>query len=173
VRPRSTLDIQVSLKLFIGGMGALTIGQVAQLAGVTTPTIRYYESIGLLRKPARTTAGYRQYSHRTVKELDFIGKARALGFTLEEIGEIVQLTRAGKRPCARVMDLTRQRLREVDEQMQRLAAFRSQLNAELHRWERDPDAPCNGSCQMIDSSTAAAGSELPSLRTNSHSRLCR
>lgn len=56
-------------------MAALNIGQVAQLAGVTAPTVRYYESIGLLRKPARTTAGYRQYSQSTIRDLDFIAKA--------------------------------------------------------------------------------------------------
>ena len=147
-------------------MGALNIGQVAQRAGVTAPTVRYYESIGLLRKPPRTAAGYRKYSNSTVNELDFIGKARALGFTLEEIGEILRLTRAGKRPCARVLDLARQRLAAVEEQMQCLAAFHSRLSAELQRWERAPEAACNGTCQMIDSSTAAAGADAPSLRVN-------
>lgn len=151
-------------------MAALNIGQVAQLAGVTAPTVRYYESIGLLRKPARTTAGYRQYSQSTVKELDFISKARGLGFTLDEIAEIVQLTRAGKRPCARVMDLARHRLAEVDEQMQRLAAFREQLSAELQRWERSSEIACDGACQMIDSSIAMPGAEPPAPRLPRRSR---
>ena len=59
-------------------MPPLNIGEVAERAGVTTPTVRYYESIGLLKKPARSDAGYRRYSEATVAELQFIKKARAL-----------------------------------------------------------------------------------------------
>ena len=141
-------------------MPPLNIGEVAERAGVTTPTVRYYESIGLLKKPARSDAGYRRYSEATVTELEFIKKARALGFSLDEIGEIVQLTRSGKRPCARVMDLAKTRLADVDEQMRRLAAFRAQLVNELSRWE-EPTEPGCGMCQLIDSSTPKPGAEFP------------
>ncbi len=145
-------------------MPPLQIGEVAELAGVTAPTVRYYESIGLLKKPARSASGYRHYSEVTVRELGFIRKARALGFSLEDISEIVQLTRSGKRPCARVIDLANEHLAEVDEQMRKLATFRDQLAAELARWRR-PDEPVGeGLCQMIESSNPAPGTEPPGLR---------
>ena len=156
----SPLDIQVDEKVCNRAMPPLNIGEVAARAGVTTPTVRYYESIGLLKKPARSDAGYRRYSEATVGELEFIKKARALGFSLDEIGEIVQLTRSGKRPCARVMDLARTRLADVDRQMRRLAAFRAQLVNELSRWE-EPAEPGCGMCQMIESSDLKPGAEFP------------
>lgn len=142
-------------------MPPLNIGEVAERAGVTTPTVRYYESIGLLKKPARSDAGYRRYSESTVAELEFIKKARALGFSLEEIAEIVRLTRSGRRPCARVIDLAKARLADVDEQMRKLSAFRTQLATELSRWEEPGDSRCDGLCQMIESSHPKAGSEFP------------
>ena len=141
-------------------MPPLNIGEVAERAGVTTPTVRYYESIGLLRRAARSDAGYRRYAETTVAELDFIKKARALGFSLDEIGEIVQLTRSGKRPCARVMDLAKARLADVDAQMRRLAAFRTQLAKELSRWE-EPLEPGCGMCRMIATSNLKSGAEFP------------
>ena len=139
----------------------MNIGEVAERAGVSAPTVRYYESIGLLKKPVRSGGGYRRYSEATVAELEFIKRARALGFTLEEIGEIVQLTRSGKRPCVRVMDLAKTRLAEVDEQMRRLSMFRTQLAAEISRWETPVDSSCDGVCQMIDSSRPDPGVEFP------------
>ena len=142
-------------------MPPLNIGEVAERAGVTAPTVRYYESIGLLKKPARSDAGYRRYSEATVAELEFIKKARALGFSLDEIGEIVQLTRSGRRPCARVIDLARTRLADVDEQMRKLTAFRAQLARELARWEGPGDPGCDGMCQMIESSKPRPGAEFP------------
>lgn len=142
-------------------MPPLNIGEIAERAGVTAPTVRYYESIGLLKKPARSNAGYRRYSEATVAELGFINKARALGFSLEEIGEIVQLTRSGRRPCARVIDLAKTRLADVDGQMRKLAAFRTQLATEISRWE-GPGAPAGeGMCQMIQSSRPRPGAEFP------------
>lgn len=151
------MDLKVSNR----AMPPMNIGEVAERAGLTAPTVRYYESIGLLKKPARSGCGYRRYSDATVAELEFIKKARALGFSLEEIGEIVQLTRSGKRPCARVMDLAKARLEDVDEQMRRLSAFRKQLAAEISRWEAPLESGCDGMCELIDSSTPEPGTEFP------------
>lgn len=145
-------------------MPPLHIGDVAELAGVTAPTVRYYESIGLIRKAPRATSGYRTYSREAVKDVEFIRKARALGFSLGEIGEIVQLTRSGRKPCSRVVDLARQHLAEVDEQMRKLSSFRNQLAAELARWEEPSSPTGDGLCQMIESSAPAADSELPDRR---------
>lgn len=147
-------------------MPPLHIGDVAELAGVTAPTVRYYESIGLLRKPPRSASGYRSYSREAIKDLEFIRKARALGFSLGEIGEIVQLTRSGKKPCSRVVDLARQRLADVDEQMRKLASFRNQLAAELVRWEEPSSPTCDGLCQMIESSAPPPDSTLPDRHQN-------
>lgn len=72
-------------------MATLTIGRLARRAGVNVETIRYYERRGLLPEPPRTGSGYRQYQPQAVRRIGFIKRAQALGFTLEEIGELLAL----------------------------------------------------------------------------------
>ena len=96
-------------------MTGLLIGAVARRAGVSPPTIRYYEDIGLLVPPLRSSSGYRRYSDTTVEELRFIRKAQALGFSLEEIGDILRLSRSGKTPCSHVLTVAHRHLAAVEE----------------------------------------------------------
>lgn len=70
---------------------ALTIGQLAKRAGVNVETIRYCERRELLAEPPRTTSGYRQYSEAAVRRIRFVKRAQELGFTLEEIAELLEL----------------------------------------------------------------------------------
>jgi DNA-binding transcriptional MerR regulator len=131
-------------------MAGLLIGDVAKLAGVSPPTIRYYEEIGLLPAPLRSSAGYRRYSERTVEELRFIRKAQALGFSLDEIREILKLSRSGRTPCSHVLSLAHQHLAAVDARIRRLQAFREQLAGEVAKWDGQEMPTCDGLCQLID-----------------------
>ncbi len=131
------------------------IGDVAKRSGVTAPTIRYYEQIGLLTAPARSSTGYRRYSDRTVEELQFIRKAQALGFSLDEVGEILELSRAGGTPCSRVLSLAQQHLAGVEERIRQLSAFRDHLAAELQRWDGLNEPTCQGMCRLIDTADSA------------------
>jgi len=128
------LTFNTTLRCVLRNMPGLLIGDVAERVGVAAPTIRYYESIGLLKAPARSATGYRRYSERTVEELRFIKKAQALAFSLDEIGEILKLTRSGNTPCSRVVSLGHQHLAAVDERIRQLQAFRDQLASELAKW---------------------------------------
>jgi MerR family copper efflux transcriptional regulator len=130
-------------------MAGLLIGDVAERAGLTAPTIRYYESIGLLAPAPRSATGYRRYSDTTLEELRFIKKAQSLGFSLEEIGEILKLSRAGDTPCSHVLDLTRRHLKAVEERIQQLTRFRDQLGAEVAKWDGKQEPTCRGLCQII------------------------
>jgi DNA-binding transcriptional MerR regulator len=131
-------------------MSALLIGDVAERAGVPTPTIRYYESIGLLKPAPRSSAGYRRYSEQTVEELRFIKKAQALGFSLEEVGQILALSRSGKVPCSQVLSIAHGHLAAVDERLRQLQTFRDQLASELAKWDRqEGGVTCGGLCQFI------------------------
>jgi DNA-binding transcriptional MerR regulator len=144
-------------------MAGLLIGDVSKHTGVSTPTIRYYEDIGLLPSPARSGGGYRRYSEAAVEELQFIRKAQALGFSLDEIKEILQLSRSGKAPCAHVLSLAHQHLAAVDERIRLLRAFRRQLAADLDKWEQQRTAvTCSGLCQLI------ADTEPPAEAVNLH-----
>ena len=129
--------------------GGLLIGEVAQRAGVSPATIRYYEDLGLLPPPARSSTGYRRYSASAVEELRFIRKAQALGFSLEEVSEILTLSRAGKAPCSRVLSLAQQHLAAVDERIRQLERFRGHLAAEIAKWDGTRTPTCRGLCQII------------------------
>jgi DNA-binding transcriptional MerR regulator len=111
-------------------MAGLRIGDVAVRSGLTAPTIRYYESVGLLKRVPRSDAGYRHYTDEAIEELRFIKKAQALGFSLDEIREILKLSRAGKAPCSRVLELARRHLAAVKERIRQLSRFHDALASE-------------------------------------------
>ena len=79
-------------------MELLSIGQLARRAEVGVETVRYYERRGLLQEPQRRQSGYRQYSEEAVSRLQFIRRAKDLGFTLREIGELLSLGHDPLRP---------------------------------------------------------------------------
>lgn len=130
-------------------MAGLLIGRVSQQTGVSVPTIRYYESLGLLSAAARSASGYRCYDRAVLEELRFIKKAQTLGFSLDEIREILELTRAGTDPCARVLGLARHHLSRVDEQIAQLASFRDRLAGEIAKWDGVDQPTCKGLCRII------------------------
>ena len=137
------------MKVLYSGMAGLLIGQLAGRAGIAAATIRYYESIGLLAPPRRSAAGYRRYSEGTLEEIAFIKKAQALGFSLEEVAEILRLSRAGEAPCDRVLSLAHQQLAAVDERIRQLQSFRGHLAAEVQKWDGQTAPTCEGLCQII------------------------
>jgi len=98
------------------------IGTIAKHAGVPIKTIRYYEEVGLLPKPARTASRYRLYAPDTIDRLQFIKKAQNLGLQLADIKEILDLADRGHCPCGHVQRLLRKRL---DELRQKIADLRS------------------------------------------------
>jgi DNA-binding transcriptional MerR regulator len=130
-------------------MAGLLIGAVAKQTGLSVPTIRYYESFGLLSAAPRSAAGYRRYGKEALDELRFVKKAQALGFSLEEIKEILTLSRAGSAPCAHVLDLARHHLRVVDERIAQLSRLRNQLAGEIAKWDGVTQPTCEGLCRII------------------------
>src|SRR5438874_2386413 len=98
-------------------MTALTIGQVADAADVNIQTIRYYERRGLFPTPRRTPAGYRQYADDAVARLRFIKHAQELGFSLQEIQELLGLRVRRGAACDAVERKTRQKIEVVQQRM--------------------------------------------------------
>ena len=105
----------------------MRIGEVAEQAAVTTKTIRYYESIGILPTPDRTPSGYRAYDSTTLERLRFIRDAQASGLTLTEIKSILELKGQGERSCEHTRSLIQRQLTEVDVQIHRLESARREL----------------------------------------------
>lgn len=155
----------------MGRMAGLLIGDVSKRTDVPAPTIRYYEEIGLLPSPARSGAGYRRYSDSTIEELRFIRKAQGLGFTLDEIAEILQLSRSGKAPCSHVLSLAHQRLAAVDERIRQLRVFRRQLATDVAKWDKQRTAvTCTGLCQFITDAEPTAEKVTLHLNPRRHTR---
>ena len=124
----------------------LTIGRIARLAEVGVDTIRFYERRGLLPEPVRTAAGYRLYSTDTVNRLHFIRRAKALGFSLEEITTLLDLQDNGG-PKAKVKDITQRKLEGINAKIDDLERMRDVLN--------DLNKKCSGKgdvcgCPIID-----------------------
>src|SRR5215510_4168147 len=102
----------------------LRVGEVARLSGVGIETLRFYERSGLLDRPARTESGYRLYKEDVLERLDFIKRAQTLGFTLDELGRVIAEKRAGQTPCAKVREIVRRRLQELDERIAQMRSYR-------------------------------------------------
>ena len=138
---------------------SLRIAEVADRVGISTATVRYYERIGVLPEPERADNGYRLYDDHTVERLGFIARAKQLGCTLEEIGELVVAWDGGE--CGPIQDRLRSLVAD------KLAAARAEvvalvtLTAELRRaaaaLERHrPTGGCDDRCGCITDTTAAA-----------------
>lgn len=134
------------------------IGELATELGINPKTIRYYEEIGLLPRAKRTDNGYRLYGDADRERLHFISKAKAVGLTLEEIGQILALRRTGAPPCEHVVGLLDHKLRAVEEQLRTLSDFRTELLTlrEEARQTRHTDACV---CGIIEQHTARHGEE--------------
>ncbi|MEZ5343603.1 MAG: heavy metal-responsive transcriptional regulator [Acidimicrobiales bacterium] len=129
----------------------MRIGELAELAGVSTKTIRYYESIGILAPPARTASGYRSYFADAVERLRFIRDAQATGLRLTEIQSILELKDSGARSCAHTASLLDRHLAELDQQIERLVTARTELVALAQRARAVDPAACTdpNRCQVI------------------------
>ncbi len=129
----------------------MRIGALAELSGVTTQTIRYYESIDLLAEPERTPAGYRRYSADAVERLRFVRDAQASGLTLAEIETLLSMKDAGLATCAHTVSFLRRHLETIDAQIERLQAARADMLELAERADRLDVAACTdpNRCQVI------------------------
>ena len=116
------------------------------------------EELGLLTAPLRSDAGYRRYSETAIDELRFIKKGQGLGFSLEEIREILSISRAGEAPCAHVLDLAQRNLAAAEERILHLQAFRDRLAAQIAKWKDRsmPTCSADGLCEIINSADLPA-----------------
>lgn len=120
----------------------LAIGTLAKRTGTKVQTIRYYEQIGLLPEPGRTEGGQRRYGDADLDRLAFIRHARQLGFTLEAIRELLDLSDNPSRSCAEVDVIAHRQLKEVEARIARLEALRKELKRMLRECRRDTVSDC-------------------------------
>lgn len=108
-------------------MSGMTVGKAAERAGVSRKAIRLWEAKGLLPAAERTEAGYRLFDEADLDVLLFIRRAKALGLTLEEINDILDLQRGGAQPCGRVTQMLDAHIEQIDHTMAELRQLRHAL----------------------------------------------
>ena len=144
-------------------MGTLTIGRLAEAAEVGIDTVRFYERAGLLKKPQRTAAGYRLYGGSDAARLRFIRRAKALGFSLEEIAELLRLNDGGGRRGA-VRALAKRRVAEIEQKLAALTRMRDTLRHLVRQCHGD--GPLAG-CPIIEAVLPADTNPAVSRRIRS------
>jgi DNA-binding transcriptional MerR regulator len=154
----------------------MKIGELALQVGVNVQTVRFYERQGLLPEPPRRESGYRIYGSGDLHRLRFIRQAKAMGFSLEEIREILRMRAQGACPCGRVLSLGERHLRDIRQTIRRLAGFEKELSRALKKWKKSdrPKLAANEFCALIEHTMEApkrsrAKDSLPTERlSNPH-----
>ena len=120
----------------------LNIGDAARASGVTAKMIRHYESIGLVKAPHRTEAGYRLYGEQDVRVLQFIHRGRALGFSLDQIRDLLALWEDKHRASADVRAMALAHIAELDRKIAEMAAMRRTLESLAASCHGDDRSDC-------------------------------
>lgn len=123
----------------------ISIGKLAKQTSTSVQTLRYYETLGLIPAPTRTSGNQRVYEPSHVKRLSFIRHARELGFPLEAIKELLRLSDDPEQSCATADAIAQEQLREVDSRITRLTA----LKGELERMIGECRTGIVGECKVI------------------------
>ena len=123
-------------------MARLAIGDLGKRTGTKVETIRYYERIGLLPEPGRTEGNYRSYDNGHLGRLSFIRRARDLGFSLDQVRELLGLADQRDRSCEAVDVIAGQHLAEVERKLADLSALRDELADLIGRCHRGTVAEC-------------------------------
>jgi len=125
----------------------MKIGELSKMTDVSIDTVRYYEKRGLIPKSVRSASGYRQYNKHDATRLKFIVQAKELGFTLDEIGQLLALRRDG-RACIEVRSVAESKAQEIDMKIQKLSRMRQTLLELAEQCEKSSD---NDPCPILNS----------------------
>lgn len=122
----------------------MLIGDLVKQTGLSKDTIRYYEKLGLIKlhKKERRDNNYKEYSAQVLERLTLVKRLKILGFTLNEIGEIINLYLGETNPCPEILDTVNNRIELINQKMKELEEFKKKLST-----IRDN---CNGNCQLDD-----------------------
>lgn len=130
----------------------MQIGELAKRGGVGVETVRFYERQGLLLAPERKPSGYRIYGDRDLKRLLFVRQAKVLGFSLQDIREIISARGRGQCPCGTVIGIAERHLRETEQQIHSLTAFHNELRWAVAQWKREgqQQVAADAICTLIE-----------------------
>jgi len=125
--PKVSFRVYNELNLLLFGL-EMRIGELSKQTGFQVETLRYYEKQGLLQPVSRTDSGYREYDSESLKQLKFIHQAKSVGFSLNEISELLTLrVERDQRSCAEVKTIAEQKLEQIENKITELAKMRDAL----------------------------------------------
>jgi len=130
-------------------MSQLTVSKLAEQAGTSADTVRYYERIGLLPETERSASGYRLYGDEAVERLRFIKQAQRFGLKLEAIAELLDVRRRGLCPCGHTRKLLEEKVAELDEEMSSLSRLRADIASMLDDLPAGGDWGCSSDLLQI------------------------
>jgi DNA-binding transcriptional MerR regulator len=128
--------------------GSLRIGEVATLADVNVQTLRYYERRGLLEEPVRRISGYRAYPPGAVQLIRFVKQAQGLGFSLDEIEEMLHIRKTQGNICARVRSTALAKIADIEQRIRTLRMIKASLEKMLHSC---PGEIASDQCTIMES----------------------
>lgn len=130
-----------------------TVIDLARQAEVTPDTVRHYVRIGLLSPEENPHNGYKIFDQDDIKKVQFVRQAKNLGFTLTEIGKILEQSTKGDSPCPQVREIIQRRIIENRTKLKAMNALQKRMESALKQWESMPDDfSGNGSvCHLIES----------------------
>ncbi len=117
----------------------LKIGELAKQTGLSVGNLRYYSDIGLLQPVHRGDNGYRYYAKNASEQVKFIKKAQALGFTLEQIKQILDVRNGGQIPCNLVQSLLNDKIEQLEFQIKQMTLFKRELEEYRANWANKPN----------------------------------
>jgi DNA-binding transcriptional MerR regulator len=148
---KKVLDLRVGSRVYNDSVSQrpnsrafLRCGEIARETGVSTDTLRHYERIGLIPSPRRSANGYREYSASTVDRVLLVRRALAVGFTLDELTQILGVRDKGGAPCRQVRTLTAVKLETVEAQLKQMSKLREDLRELLREWDSLLEAAAPG-----------------------------
>lgn len=139
----------------------LTIADIANASGVSPHTVRYYVKEGLITPATQAENNYRLFTRQDVTRLRFIRMAKMLGFTLNEIRQILEHANIGESPCADVREIIQHHIVENRQKIQELQALQTRMEQALEKWQDMPDKTPDGNsiCHLIESMSDTTGEE--------------
>jgi len=143
------------------GVGML-VNELAKKASVTADTVRFYTRIGLLNPVKNPDNGYKEYSVKEYKRLTFILAARHIGFTVEDVTQILSEADDEKSPCCTARRLIEQRLEESEARIKEMLLLRQRMKSALEQWSTQPDQlPSSPTvCHLIENFTEPTNDEV-------------
>ena len=131
----------------------MKVNEIAKKAEVTPEVVRYYLRIGLLKSDDKDANGYRRFSEHSLRRLNFIRRAKQLGFKLSELAEILRMAARRKTPCPMVRDIVKRRIEDNRVDLESLRALQRRMERALAQWHRMRNGVPDGHtvCRLIES----------------------